>query len=445
MMTTHPIAIQAAARRDAVAVVDGERHITYSQWLAEVQNIASRIDAHLPRDGLPIVLPAASTYETLTTFWAALMTRHPAALLSPHLPAEGMRSARDSLIRYYTMQDKKEFRDHSQSDMDITEDAPATFIWTSGSAGQPKIVVHTWRQLAASAAAMNTHLRATASDSWLWSLPFFHVSGLGIALRAALAGGTLLIPSSEMSLEEKFLGHQPRFASLVAAQLDRLLEVAPETLGTCRAILCGGGAFPPALRARAAHLPLVMSYGLTETGAAVTATHPGDSSNSGKALPHARIRIAANGTIEIQADSLMLGYFECDMVSKSLTADGWFRTTDLGHLDNKGNLSVTGRSDTIFISGGENIDPIEIETHLKALPHITDAVVIGIPHPLFGMRPVAFVQTPNLEEEALATALKKRLPKFKIPDAFLPMPPLEAGQLKPSRAVLAGLVPQQRF
>jgi hypothetical protein len=61
------------------------------------------------------------------------------------------------------------------------------------------------------------------------------------------------------------------------------------------------------------------------------------------------------------------------------------------------------------------------------------------------MRPVAFVQTPNLEEEALATALKKRLPKFKIPDAFLPMPPLEAGQLKPSRAVLAGLVPLQRF
>ena len=223
--------------------------------------------------------------------------------------------------------------------------------------------------------------------------------GLSILFRCLLAGATVALPepgaSPGSSIEELGITH----VSLVATQLRRLLKEKPET-GGLKAILLGGGPAPESLLEEAVgrSLPVRNSYGLTETTSQVTATPSetgpglGDLRTAGRVLNYREVSVSREGEILVRGETLFAGYVEGDRVERPLDAEGWFHTGDLGEFDASGNLRVLGRSDNLFISGGENVQPEEIEAALELLEGVERAVVTPVPDAEFGRRPVAFVK-----------------------------------------------------
>lgn len=336
----------------------------------------------------------------------------------------------------------------------IDSDAPATALLTSGSTGSPRGVVHTLANHLCSAIGSAANLPLERDDRWLVALPLSHVAGLSILFRCLLAGATALIARSGSFREDDrgpddALALLPRATrlSVVPAQLQRLIELPDDRRGALRSVLVGGQAVAPALlqRARAAGIPVLPTYGSTEMASQVATAAPGADlppGASGRVLPHRRLRIR-DGQIEVGGETLCAGYLLPDGIKPPpLEPGGWFRTGDCGHLDAGGFLTVTGRADGMFISGGENIHPQEIEEVLGAHPAVAVAVVVPAPDPEFGSRPLAFIQSRGSvpPEDELQALLAERLPRYKHPVRYLPMPADALTPLgKPDRARLTEL------
>jgi len=321
-------------------------------------------------------------------------------------------------------------------------DAPATFIFTSGSTGSPKAVALSLGNHLACAEAANRNIPLAPNDTWLLSLPIHHVAGFGILFRCLRAGATIALPG-DLLLETAIHTSRATHISLVARQLARLLDAPP--LPRLRAILLGGSAIPGPLldHAVSADLPIHTSYGMTEMATQITATPPNAAratlNSSGFPLIPGTIRLGTTGCIEVNGPARFLGYWDRNKLIEPFDRDGWFKTSDRGYFDTDGALHVTGRMDNLFVAGGENIQPEEIERALLQLPGIGQAIVVPIDHPEFGATPVAFVdQTALLDQQAIRDALAKRLPAYKIPRQIFPWPHaiIQAG-LKLNRAAFA--------
>ncbi len=336
--------------------------------------------------------------------------------------------------------------------VEVEPDAPATLIATSGSTNVPKLAVLSLGNHLANAAASNKNLQIQPGDRWLLSLPWHHVSGLGIVFRCLLAGAAVALPEPQEALEHAIARLDVTHLSLVAAQLQRLLSTpsGQHALRRLKAVLVGGGATPARLieRAVTCEIPLYSTYGLTETASQVATSPPGATlgalKTSGLPLTAGTVRIASSGEIQVHGRTLFLGYLQHDgTLRRPLTSDGWFPTGDLGRLDEAGNLVLTGRKDNLFVSGGENIQPEEIETALCAFQDVARAIVVPVPDPEFGSRPVAFIApAPGFtrEPDALRARLAKTLPRYKLPAHFLDWPEdTPQTGLKPSRAALQHL------
>ncbi len=327
-------------------------------------------------------------------------------------------------------------------------------IRTSGSSGTPKLAQHSWGNHVYSALGSQHFLPLNAEDAWLLSLPLFHVGGLAIVVRCWLAGAQLQVPDPGQSLAEAILRFQPTHLSLVPTQLQRLLQV-PEVLPVlqqCKAILLGGAPVSPSLlrAAQTVALSVHTSYGSTEMSSQITTTPPGfwqDTSveegpvASGALLPYRELRLHA-GEIQVRGETLFQGYREKGQLRRPLQS-GWWSTGDLGRWEGE-QLRVVGRKDNQFISGGENIQPEEIEAYVLRYTGVKQAMVVPVPDLEFGERPVAFVHvetpqedTPSLAPEltaALTAFLAQHIPRFKIPRAFYHWPnALQGSKLKPGR------------
>jgi o-succinylbenzoate---CoA ligase len=213
--------------------------------------------------------------------------------------------------------------------------------------------------------------------------------------------------------------------SWVPTQLLRHLQ-NPSPAPRLKQILLGGGPIPPHLL-----LPTVApTYGMTEMSSQIA--------TFGKPLPGTELKLFGDGEIGVRGPTLFQGYWNRQTgLSLPLTPDGWFMTKDIGRWE-KDRLVIVGRKDNLFISGGENIQPEEIELELLALPHIEQAVVVPISDPEFGERPVAFVTTAHLQTGAILSHLKAKLPSYKLP---LRIFPLDIG-IKPNRPALKQLAQQ---
>ena len=327
----------------------------------------------------------------------------------------------------------------------IPLERPATLIFTSGSTGAPKAALHTFGNHYYNALGSNSNIALQPGDRWLHSLPLYHVGGLSILFRCLLAGATIALPEPGTHLGEAIASFGATHVSLVATQLSRLLREDAHLSGL-KAVLLGGGPVPASLvdDALSRGLPAHTSYGLTEMASQVTTTPPGaapeELRSAGRVLPHREISISEEGEIVVRGETLFAGYVEGENVDRPLDTDGWFRTRDLGEVDEEGYLRVSGRTDNLFISGGENVQPEEIEDVLCRLEGVDEAVVVPVPDEEFGARPFAFVRTNGLglEPEYLAKSLEPVLPRFKIPISFHPWPDGAAG-MKPDRAALAEL------
>jgi O-succinylbenzoic acid--CoA ligase len=323
---------------------------------------------------------------------------------------------------------------------DIPLERPATIIFTSGSTGVPKAALHTFGNHYYSALGSNANIDLRPGDRWLHSLPLYHVGGLSILFRCLLAGATVVLPEPGTTPAEAIAGLGATHVSLVSTQLSRLLRESAD-LGGLEAVLMGGGPVPTSLidEALSRGLPVHTSYGLTEMASQVTTTPPGASPEelrtAGRVLPNREVSISEEGEILVRGATLFAGYADGRELDLPLDAEGWFHTRDLGELDENGFLRVRGRIDNLFISGGENIQPEEIEEALCRLERIDEAVVVPVPDEEFGARPVAFVRTDSRVRN-LSKELEPVLPRFKIPISFHPWPESEQRGIKVDRAAL---------
>jgi o-succinylbenzoate---CoA ligase len=328
---------------------------------------------------------------------------------------------------------------------------PISEILTSGSSGTPKAALHTWGNYFYSAQGSLQHIPINPGDTWLAALPLFHIGGLSIMIRTALAGACAAFPAPDMPLAEALQHFQPSHLSLVATQLFRLLQ-APSTipvLQSCKAILLGGSAIPSSLieQALIAKLPIHTSYGSTEMSSQICTTRPDASLaellTAGPVLPGRELKISDQAEIWVRGATRFEGYVAPSGLERPFDAEGWFATGDLGQLTPDGWLQVLGRRDHRFISGGENIQPEAIETALLRHPLLLQAIVVPVSDLEFGQRPVAFIEALKpVSPEAIHISLKAELPTFMLPIAYLDWPQDQNTGLKPSRQNLQILAEQ---
>ena len=320
-----------------------------------------------------------------------------------------------------------------------------SLVYTSGSTGNPTGVVHTTGSHVYSAAGVISFFGISAGDRWLVSLPLNHVGGLSIFTRTFLSGGAAVFPESRQAVGSALAGGHADFISMVPTQLIRFMSSGAlhGALSRMRAILLGGSSVPEWVidRALDLSLPIVPSYGSTESCSLVTAVPPGSAravyKTSGKVLPYRKLAADGEGRILLGGKTRFAFCFEGG--EKVFPPEGdWFATSDLGRVDEYGNWIITGRADEVFISGGENINPFEIEKHLTAIDGIDAAVVVPVPEPEFGQVPWAFIFSSGAMGPGDITAyLKTSLPSFKVPKKIIF---LESGRaktgLKADRALL---------
>ncbi len=334
---------------------------------------------------------------------------------------------------------------------------PATVVFTSGSSGEAKAVVHSAANHLYNAAGSAANIPLGPDDAWLVALPLSHVSGLSILFRTLSSGASALFAESGAFQDADDPGARllpaATHVSLVETQLRRLLQIPGWQALTrrLRAALIGGSALSAPLlrRARDAGLPVCASYGCTEMASQVATTRPGDPretfSGAAPVLPHREVAVSAEGEILLGGRTLCLGYLERERVRPAAGAGGWFASGDLGRLDGE-LLSVTGRRDSRFISGGENVQPEEVEQALLEHPAVVAAVCVAIPDSEFGSRPAAFLTLASgpLPPPDVEAHLATRLARFKHPVRYFPLPAQPgatgnagSGAIKQSRRALA--------
>jgi len=316
-------------------------------------------------------------------------------------------------------------------------------IPSGGSGGSVKFARHDGWTVAAAVEGFRRHFGMDRINS-LGVLPLHHVSGFMAWMRSALSGGTYL-PCAWKDLEAGRLPEDlPRDCclSLVPTQLHRLLSAgeAVDWLRRFRVIFVGGGpAWSALLEEGARHrLPLSPCYGATETAAMAAALRPEDFLRGvrgcGPALPHVRIDFV-EGVVRISGESLFRGYFPED------AAGGSWVTEDMGGFNADGSLVILGRRDTLIVTGGNKVAPLEVEAALRESGEFEDVAVIGVPDPEWGEMVVACHpgegRTPRAAEIEAALS---GLAAFKRPKRYLaitPWPRNEQGKI--DRASLARL------
>jgi O-succinylbenzoic acid--CoA ligase len=293
-----------------------------------------------------------------------------------------------------------------------------TILFTSGTTGRPKAAQLSVGAHQASARASIETLRMDDGSSYLCNLPLFHVGGIATAVRCAVAGAALVLHRRfDAAATAEALGSGATHASLVATTLIRLLEVRDRFPGTVRAVLVGGGPAPAALlaRARAAGLPALHTYGLTEAASQVTAERlrDADGATAGWPLPGVEVRVS-QGAIEVRGPTMMLGYLGEPPLS------GWFQTGDLGELDHRGRLVVHARRSDLIVSGGENVYPAEVEAALQDHPGVVECAVVPWPDEDLGqVGCAAVVLRDRLDASDLERHCRDRLAGFKVPRKFI--------------------------
>ena len=259
---------------------------------------------------------------------------------------------------------------------------------TSGTTGRPRVVCHSWAGLGANAVAAARRNRFGPGDTWLATLAWAHVGGLAVAIRAAAVGGRIAFgpPRFVAAGVAEALGRlEATHVSLVPAMLHGLLDLGAPPPPTLRLVLLGGASTPPALarRATGAGWPIALTYGLTEMGSQVATGEPGERAAEpgvvGRPLDGVELRIGPEGEIEARGPSRALG-----ILGDPAAAGEWLATGDVGALDARGRLRVTGRRSDRIVSGGTNVDPVEIEAVLVSHPAVREACVVGTPDEVWG-------------------------------------------------------------
>jgi o-succinylbenzoate---CoA ligase len=316
----------------------------------------------------------------------------------------------------------------------------ALVIATSGSTGEPKGAQLTHAALAASARATHARIGLEPGDHWLSCLPWQHIGGLQVLLRARLFGIPLTIqPRFDI---DQVAAADATLTSLVPTQLIRLLD-AKVDLRKFRAILLGGAAAPPALleRAAAAGAPIVTTYGMSETA--------GGCVYDGRPLDTVQVRAARDGRLQIAGSTLMSGYRGRPDLTAEALVDGWLVTSDLGFVSTDGTVHVMGRADDVVITGGENIVASQVAAVIAGHPAVADVAVTGFADPEWGQRIVAVIVPRHPGAVPKLATLREwcgaRMPAAGLPRGLVVVPEIpKLGSGKPDRLAINRLATAER-
>ena len=339
-------------------------------------------------------------------------------------------------------------------DVTVSPSDPSTLLFTSGTTGKPKGVVHT--HLNHSASLLNKLIRAVSvvepegggpvrvepprPSTKLVTYPLFHIAGLNTLYTAAYAGHTMILMYKWNAEEAARIVEAECVSELSGPPfvIQTFLAAAQNSvhdLGSLRMLGLGGAAAPAALISSihetfGGRVSPRTGFGMTETTSGVVAISAADfvtrPTSVGRVLPTAHVRIVdeagndlgtdAVGEIAISGPQVVAGYF--DDTESSKFRDGWFLTGDLGRISNDGFVYIVGRIKDVVIRGGENINCSEVESRLLTYPGVIEAAAFGAPHPALGEELVAIVHVDErsaITQEDLREYIAERLAAFKVP------------------------------
>lgn len=404
---------QAAARGAHAAVVVGDAAVSFAALDERVSGRAAALGTLRPTSRVGVFLE--NGLELIETVLACLRLGRPAVLFDARLSLEELRKLAGSTLPGVivsagaTLDVGRALAAEIEAELHVVGDPPrvvaatspvtadlereAVVVFSSGTSGVPKPIALTAGNLLWSALGSAARLGAQVDERWLACLPLSHLGGLSILFRSVLFGSTMVVQSGfDVTAVRGALAEQGiSMISLVPTTLRRLIEEGRCAAPHLRGALIGGASAPLDLliRARAAGVPVVPTYGLTETasqaatlaigaelsetgfvGAPLLPTTISIVDEQGNALPAGEV-----GTIRIQGATVAPG---------ALGADGWLHTGDLGRLDDAGALTVLGRRDDVIVTGGENVSPTEVEHVLEQLPGVREVAVAAVADPEWG-------------------------------------------------------------
>lgn len=315
------------------------------------------------------------------------------------------------------------------------------YFFTSGTSSKPKIVPLKRKQLISAAKASSKNFKPDPNHFWLLCLPLNHIGGISIILRSLIYGSAIYrMDVFHEEMVKEFLGVNTRFqaASFVPTMLKRLLDDPLfKTHRQFKAILLGGGPTTAPLLQKSVErgIPIVSSYGMTETCAQILANPTLAPSGMytpiksvGKPFPPNELQIRdhqdkvlgrnQSGTIWLKGPQVFDGYYHKEDNLSRFDKNGWFNTGDYGHKNGFDQIFIESRRIDLIITGGENVNPAEVEEAIQKLPSIKEVAVVGLPDDEWGQRITAFVtlsngKTPKLQE--VREQLKGSLIDYKLP------------------------------
>jgi malonyl-CoA/methylmalonyl-CoA synthetase len=321
----------------------------------------------------------------------------------------------------------------------VGPDELAVIVYTSGTTGRSKGAMLTHRNLSSNARVLVDSWRFTHNDVLLHMLPIFHVHGLFVANHCALLSGAKVLwrPRFDAKTAVQDLPHATVMMG-VPTYYARLLADAKFGERTCANVrLFISGSAPLSLdtfrefQSRTGHT-ILERYGMSEAGMITSNPLNGERRGGtvGFALAGVGVRIAdlqdqpllagTTGSIQIKGENVFAGYWRNpEKTREEFTADGWFRTGDVGVFDRDGYLSIVGRAKDLIITGGYNVYPKEIELVIDALPGVLESAVVGISHADFGEAVTAVVvldpEVDPISEAMVIAQLRDLLANYKVP------------------------------
>ena len=318
----------------------------------------------------------------------------------------------------------------------------AAILYTSGTTGRSKGAMLSHGNMLSNALVLKGYWGWQPGDVLIHALPIFHVHGLFVALHGALINGSKMIWLSRFdpALVLAKLPEATVFMGVPTLYVRLLAEPGLDRHAVRNMRLFVAGSAPLLIetftewQARTGHT-ILERYGMSET--AMLTSNPYEPSQGGErrggtvgfALPGVDLRVQGDddkplatgeiGGIQVKGPNIFKGYWRMpEKTAEEFTSDGYFKTGDVGKIDDRGYITIVGRSKDLIISGGYNVYPAEIEGYINHLPGVAESALVGVPHPDFGEVGVAVVVAKagaTLDAGAILGALKSQLANFKIP------------------------------
>ena len=324
------------------------------------------------------------------------------------------------------------------------EGLPDVILYTSGTTAKPKGVMLEENQFDANCTGFLEHLHFTPEDKVIVALPLFHSFGNIMALALLRSGATLILLKQfqPKTILESIAQHKATILPLVPTIYSFLVQLYARggyDVSSLRYCISGGASLPEALLKRVEEglgVTVIEGYGLTETSPVIAVNTMKDGSvpaSVGPILPNVELEIVDEagkslkqgevGEIRVRGETVMKGYWKkSDATAETLSADGWLRTGDLGHMDEKDRLFISsGRIKDLIIRAGENVSPLAIENALMSHEAIAEVAAIGIANERIGEKVKVFAvlrEGTQATEQELKELCRKKLPAFMIPDLF---------------------------